>query len=553
MKPIPKTLVRDSMFNARRRMLSRQNPDSKSGFDVPLPRTSILHPLSAILVLVLLLLISSGGTKAQPVITPTINLQHQAVHVGSNTFFAITAAGTGPLSYQWQLDRQDLPGQTNTILSLDAVQPADEGDYTVVVTNAAGARTSEPARLWVVPPASAFIREDFTNGTFRYPYYYLMPANYDPARSYPLVLTIHGGGGDEISFTNGAGGPPGWLGYANYAVLKVFASYRQQAMDPVINVWPTVCAGDSTIPWPIQYVWQMTNLLDSLIARFNVDTNRLYVGGLSMGFTAAWDLLGLRPAFFAGAEIMAGGQGSTPASAIKGVPLWAFCASDDEYGWAGPTRQAIRALRLAGGSPLYTEYASGGHNGGIAMGMSTPVVVNWLLGQRRGTAPTNEPVLSITSPTGEAVHCTGAATVSLAGFAAALAQPVTLVSWTNLANNVKGAATGTNIWSTAPIPLVANRTNLIIVAGTTAAWAPAYGGNTTFNDTLAVICYPLRATLARQGPNAILNWTGGGAPYCVQRATDLAAGHWTDLLTNATPPVSLPLDAPIGFYRIVGQ
>jgi hypothetical protein len=55
------------------------------------------------------------------------------------------------------------------------VQFADEGDDTVVISNVAGTAVSEPARLWVVPPPSAYIREDFTNGTFRNPYYYLGP------------------------------------------------------------------------------------------------------------------------------------------------------------------------------------------------------------------------------------------------------------------------------------------------------------------------------------------------------------------------------------------
>ena len=138
-----------------------------------------------------------------PKITPTINLQHQAVHVGSNAFFAVTASGTAPLSYQWRLDGQELSGQTSNTITFSAVQPTDEGDYTVVITNVAGAVTSEPARLWVVPPPSAFIRGDFTNGTYRIPYYYLMPTNYSPAYSYPLVCLFHGACGDEITFTNG--------------------------------------------------------------------------------------------------------------------------------------------------------------------------------------------------------------------------------------------------------------------------------------------------------------------------------------------------------------
>ena len=72
-------------------------------------------------------------------------------------------------------------------------------------------------------------------------------------------------------------------------------------------------------------------------------------------------------------------------------------------------------------------------------------------------------------------------------------------------------------------------------------------------DTLTVIQSPIQATLALQGTQALLNWAGGGPPYRVQRATDLAMGDWTDYLTDATPPVPLPLTGQAGFYRIVGQ
>jgi hypothetical protein len=369
-----------------------------------------------------------------PRITPTTNLQHQAVHIGSSAAFAVTASGTAPLAYQWRLDGQELPGRTNSTLTFSAVQPADEGDYTVVVTNLLGAVPSEPARLWVVPPPSAFIKGNFTNGTFRFPYYYLMPTDYDPARSYPLVLMFHGAYGDEIMFTNGAGGPPGWLGYGNYPASKVFASYRQQATDPVICVWPTVRAGEWVSLWTDAYVRQATNLLDSLIARFNIDTNRVYVGGLSAGAHIAWDLLGLRSGFFAGGLDLAGFQGTIPASAIKDVPLWVITALDDDS-----LAALVRSLRMAGGNPIYTEYQSGGHLGGIMMGASTPAVVDWLLAQRRGVAPTNEPLLTITSPTLLTVLPTGATSVSLAGSAAALDHDVTRVAWTNYANNAGGA------------------------------------------------------------------------------------------------------------------
>ena len=245
-------------------------------------------------------------------------------------------------------------------------------------------------------------------------------------------------------------------------------------------------------------------------------------------------------------------MGKLPPRAIKDVPLWVACAANDEFGVAD-SRTMVAALRGAGGNPIYTEYNSGGHAGGIGIHVLTPTVNDWLLAQRRGVAPTNEPLLSITSPTREAIHDTGATNLNLGGGAAALGRDVTKVAWENMANGAKGTASGTNTWSATGVPLKGNWTNLILFTATTTSWSLAYGGSTTFNDTLTVIQSPVRATLTLQGTNALLNWTGGGPPYRVQRATDLAAGDWTDLLSNAAPPVTLPLTDHAGFYRIVGQ
>jgi hypothetical protein len=142
--------------------------------------------------------------------------------------------------------------------------------------------------------------------------------------------------------------------------------------------------------------------------------------------------------------------------------------------------------------------------------------------------------------------------LSLSGSAAALDHAVTRVSWTNYANNATGVAAGTNNWNVTNIPLVAGRTNVVVVVGTTTSWAPAFGGGTTFNAALAVVQTPIRATLTLQGTNALLDWTGGGPPYRVQRTTDWNVGTWTDFLPDATPPVSLTLDGTAGFYRIIG-
>ena len=74
----------------------------------------------------------------------------QTVNAGANVTFTALATGTSKIGYQWQRNGLDLPGQTNATLVLTNVQPANNGEYTVVVRNESGRRTSPPAKLLVL-------------------------------------------------------------------------------------------------------------------------------------------------------------------------------------------------------------------------------------------------------------------------------------------------------------------------------------------------------------------------------------------------------------------
>lgn len=64
-----------------------------------------------------------------------------------------TAGGDG-LGYQWMFNGTNIAGATNFSLTLSNVQPADAGNYSVVVANSAGSTTSTDAILAVnVPPS----------------------------------------------------------------------------------------------------------------------------------------------------------------------------------------------------------------------------------------------------------------------------------------------------------------------------------------------------------------------------------------------------------------
>jgi uncharacterized repeat protein (TIGR03806 family) len=80
--------------------------------------------------------------------------QSLSVNQGSDAFFSIVASGTAPLSFQWLFGTNVIPGATDGFYIRTNVQPADAGDYSIIITNAAGSVTSSAATLTVnIPPS----------------------------------------------------------------------------------------------------------------------------------------------------------------------------------------------------------------------------------------------------------------------------------------------------------------------------------------------------------------------------------------------------------------
>lgn len=396
----------------------------------------------------------------------------------------------------------------------------------------------------IVAPAATvddFVPRIYTNAQGTLPYRLFVPTNYNPSLNYPVVLFLHGAGERGSDNRLQLTGQTGQMIFVSATNQSKYPSFMVAPQCPTSGFWPDSIRRQ-----------QVHGLMNLLLSQYGIDTNRLYVTGLSMGGYGAWDQITEFTNMYAAAIPMSGGGYTALASRIVNMPIWNFHAANDSVVGVSESRLMISSVRKAGGNPIYTEYAGGDHVIWTPA-YNTPVLMDWVYAQRRGVASTNEPLLTITSPTADVIWRTGGTNLNPTGTAGALGQAVTAVSWTNFANNVKGVAAGSNLWSVTGIPLDANKTNIVAVVATTTSWVPAYGGRTTFNDTLIVIQSPLRATLTFQGANALLNWTGGGPPYGVQRATDLAAADWTDLLPNATPPVTLPLTGQAGFYRIVGQ
>jgi hypothetical protein len=91
---------------------------------------------------------------------PTILIQpvSQTVDVGDTVELSIATAGSAPMTYRWLRDGTNLVtdggnvgGATTPALILYNVLPSQAGNYSVIVSNAAGVISSGPARITILP------------------------------------------------------------------------------------------------------------------------------------------------------------------------------------------------------------------------------------------------------------------------------------------------------------------------------------------------------------------------------------------------------------------
>ncbi|HEY3864412.1 MAG TPA: hypothetical protein VGO59_21270 [Verrucomicrobiae bacterium] len=77
---------------------------------------------------------------------------NRRVASGLNAYFCKYAVGAMPISYQWTCDGTNVPGGTNSILTVTNVQPGQSGGaYAVIASNAYGVATNGPMMLYTTP------------------------------------------------------------------------------------------------------------------------------------------------------------------------------------------------------------------------------------------------------------------------------------------------------------------------------------------------------------------------------------------------------------------
>lgn len=205
-------------------------------------------------------------------------------------------------------------------------------------------------------------KEIFVNENDTLNYRILKPLNYNPQKQYPVHLFLHGAGergNDNVSQLIHGGNL--FLEKENREKYNSWVIFPQA---PQNDWW------GYKDPYKFAYnvkeskaISLVVKLMDSFIERSDVDTNRVYVSGLSMGGMGTFVILNLRPDMFAAATPICGdGNPDLVNNYAKKIPMWIFHGSDDTVVSPKKSLKMANAIIDAGGSPKITFYENVGHD-----------------------------------------------------------------------------------------------------------------------------------------------------------------------------------------------
>ena len=202
----------------------------------------------------------------------------------------------------------------------------------------------------------------------------------DLSQPLPLILFLHGAG--ERGNDNRAQLTQGVAELLGKAPALVVAPQCPSGQRWVEVDWGLPAHQVPAQPsQPLQHVME---LLDELRNLYPVDSDRVYLMGLSMGAYGCWDLAGRQPERFTAGVFICGGADESTAPRLSGLRSWLFHGAQDTSVKVERSRNMVEALRRAGADPRYTEYPEVGHDA-WQRAFADPELLPWLLSQRRST------------------------------------------------------------------------------------------------------------------------------------------------------------------------
>jgi len=191
------------------------------------------------------------------------------------------------------------------------------------------------------------------------------PADYkkDKTKTFPLLIFLHGSGerGTNIDLVK-MHGPPSFV--------------DKRSDFPFITVSPQ-CPTDSW--WNVE---DLQVMLEQLKAKYRIDTDRIYLTGLSMGGFGTWSWASFYPNQFAAIAPVCGGGDVQFADELRQTPVWAFHGEADPVVPVNRTVEMVEAVNANGGTARMTIYPGVGHDSWVNA-YNDAELYKWLLSQSK--------------------------------------------------------------------------------------------------------------------------------------------------------------------------
>jgi predicted peptidase len=207
----------------------------------------------------------------------------------------------------------------------------------------------------------------------------------DTLRRFPLIIFLHGSG--ERGNDNEA--------QLKWGVMN-FATDENMIRYPAFVIAPQCPAGVSwsnfnrdrnstqmtLLPSPTKPMQLVIELIDKVKKTLRVDTNRIYITGLSMGGYGTYDAIERYPRLFAAAVPVCGGGDASRATSIAHIPIWIFHGAEDPAVSPLYSLDMLQALTKAGAHPGFTQYPEVGHFSWLGA-YSDQQMLAWLFRQHK--------------------------------------------------------------------------------------------------------------------------------------------------------------------------
>lgn len=220
-------------------------------------------------------------------------------------------------------------------------------------------------------------------------YRVLEPLNKNRDAKYPVVIFLHGSG--ERGNDNQKQLVHGAALFESDSVRYKYPAYIVFPQCPPEDYWANrTYQDDPEYPLLFDYSKPLKKSLSEVFEIISyyrkapfIDTNRIYIMGLSMGGMGTIEAISRYPDLFAAAiPICGGGDKRYYSNFAQKVPVWAFHGAKDDVVLPKYSRELVAEVQKLGGTPEYTEFNDANHNS-WDLTFATKDLLAWLFKQKK--------------------------------------------------------------------------------------------------------------------------------------------------------------------------